>query len=702
LLISKFRQRKKKAKKQLQLKTLTKSSTRTDDYLRELTNIVKQETPQKDGEFDLNKDRVKEEDLVEIETRAGMSKAAGHDAFATSDKVDGAGWELLSLVVHSEKKTVLEFIANVKPSKETLSTTFESERTFIIYAALRGDIEILSKLLSIVPELLNRQDVFGRGPLHYAVKFAKVNALGYLLSQGANPNLQDNSFLTPLHLAAIGSNRDVYLMLLSAGTDQLAPDCYGLTPNDYLSNPNKFIRPPKNEGSLKSSMLSSSFGSYCAPAEVADPEKVYVDDISNGKVILQPNKHFFDRKRTLLDRLGMTRVKKVDATEFYYRDYYTENLDKCYQKQETERELKAKLAAENGQQPEVKPFEVSAKKHMSDDSSDSGIELPAPHDVCASDFIVLDKIGRGGFGEILCVRHKEEDIVYALKSIPKTELQSSSQLRYLTMEKKVLMNFDHPYLLRLAHSFQTSNKVYLAMEYCDRGTLASYISTKGLLTEHQTKVLACELVLAISALHSQKFVHRDIKLDNVLICRDGHVKLSDFGLVKEFTTKNKLTNTFCGSIAYLPPEILDRKGHSYTVDWYLLGELLYEVIVGQPPFYHPSKEALYNNIRNSEVYYPSSMCPHLKNLIKSLIRREPGSRLGGKYGAKEVMSHAFFVGVDWDYVYRKQYPLFCPQELKPITVKRLNCPIPELHANVHRIVTLPFWTYSRSQDGRSL
>ena len=141
----------------------------------------------------------------------------------------------------------------------------------------------------------------------------------------------------------------------------------------------------------------------------------------------------------------------------------------------------------------------------------------------------------------------------------------------------------------------------------------------------------------------------------MFIGADGHIRLADFGLAKEKIRYGELNHTFCGSVAYLPPEVVNKSGHNKTIDWYLLGELLYEMLYGTPPFYDGSKETLFDNILHKPLTFPAEpeVSDYLKAFIASLLDRNIEYRLGSKYGCKEIMEHAFFVGIDWSRVYNK-------------------------------------------------
>jgi serine/threonine protein kinase len=150
-------------------------------------------------------------------------------------------------------------------------------------------------------------------------------------------------------------------------------------------------------------------------------------------------------------------------------------------------------------------------------------------------------------------------------------------------------------------------------------------------------------------------IYRDLKPENVLLDIEGHVVLTDFGLAKEGVTDTSMTNSFCGSPAYLAPEMLKKQGHSHSVDWYILGVLLYEMLTGAPPFFSSNRDLMFQNIQKATLRFPKGISSAARDLIGKLVERDPVARLGsGVTGSEEVKRHSFFAGVDWEAVYRRE------------------------------------------------
>jgi len=214
----------------------------------------------------------------------------------------------------------------------------------------------------------------------------------------------------------------------------------------------------------------------------------------------------------------------------------------------------------------------------------------------------------------------------------------------------------HPFIVNLNYAFQTKTKLFLILDFCPGGDLGKIIAHERRFTEDRARLYIAEILLALQDLHKRDIIYRDLKPDNVVLDNDGHALLTDFGLSKEGVLEvNKGAKSFCGSIAYLAPEMLRRVGHGKSVDWYLLGVLLYEMLVGTPPYFSGNKEELFHNIINGPLKLPRSISTEAKNLMVSLLNRNPTRRLGaGPDGATEIMAHPFFATIDWQAVLLKK------------------------------------------------
>jgi serine/threonine protein kinase len=199
------------------------------------------------------------------------------------------------------------------------------------------------------------------------------------------------------------------------------------------------------------------------------------------------------------------------------------------------------------------------------------------------------------------------------------------------------------------------------MDFCPGGELFFHLHNLGRLTEPQAQFYFAEILLAIEHLHSLGVVYRDLKPENVLLDLDGHVRLTDFGLSKEHMRKDSVAFSFCGSPEYMSPEMLKEAGHSFAVDYYSIGALLYEMLTGLPPFYNRNRERMYHAILNNPLLMPKYISRNGRSLLGGLLEKDPRKRLGAEKGFTEIKAHPWLERVDWERVLkRKKSPPFIP------------------------------------------
>ena len=260
-------------------------------------------------------------------------------------------------------------------------------------------------------------------------------------------------------------------------------------------------------------------------------------------------------------------------------------------------------------------------------------------------FEILDCLGSGSFGKVFKVRMKMNGEIYAMKVINKNFLIKNHQLRYAITERNILRQVKSPFILTLYYSFQTEKNLYMVIDYCPGGDLNFHIM-QDTFEEDDAKFYIAELILGIEHLHSLNIMYRDLKPENILISSDNHIKLADFGLAKEGVNDMTLTKSFCGSPAYLSPEMLVRKGAGKSADIYGIGAVLYEMICGSPPFFSNNIKTLYKNITQSKLVFPEYFSNELKNLLKQLLCRDPLKRIG-VLDKSELKRHIWFEGINW-------------------------------------------------------
>lgn len=267
-----------------------------------------------------------------------------------------------------------------------------------------------------------------------------------------------------------------------------------------------------------------------------------------------------------------------------------------------------------------------------------------------SDFEVVETLGTGTFGRVLLVRLRHRDAAdrsayFALKVLAKTDVVKLKQVSHINSERSILTKVDHPFLVNMVASFQDSKNCYMLMEYVVGGEIFSYLRRVGQFSPDVARFYISTIVLAIEYLHNNNVVYRDLKPENLLIDSNGYTKITDFGFAKEVEDR---TWTLCGTPEYLAPEIIQCTGHGTAVDWWSLGILLYEMLVGYPPFYDPNPILIYEKILAGNLVFPEEIDSVSRDLISSLLTIDRSKRLGNLHGgANDIKNHPWFHGVDW-------------------------------------------------------
>ena len=274
------------------------------------------------------------------------------------------------------------------------------------------------------------------------------------------------------------------------------------------------------------------------------------------------------------------------------------------------------------------------------------------------DFEMEKLIGRGTYGRVMLVTKKDTDMVYAMKILDKKAVVVSNEVEHIMAERKVLGTINNPFIVKMHYSFQNETFLYFVMDFVNGGELFFHLQNERRFSIARSKFYAAEILLAIEHLHSKGIIYRDLKPENVLLTSEGHICLTDFGLSRTGMSGELKTSTFCGTAAYLAPEILLGEKYDMSVDWWSFGILTYEMMVGIPPFYDEDERQMYQNIVNESVRYPPNTPSSIKTFIDGLLMKDPTKRLRDPTVMK---THPFFQGIDFDKLSRKEVtPPFIP------------------------------------------
>ncbi|XP_034931739.1 uncharacterized protein [Populus alba] len=392
------------------------------------------------------------------------------------------------------------------------------------------------------------------------------------------------------------------------------------------------------------------------------------------------------------EALSNVTKQKVAAAKQYIENHYKEQMKNLQERKERRTTLEKKLAdadvSEEDQSNLLKFLEKKETEYM----------RLQRHKMGADDFELLTMIGKGAFGEVRVCREKTTGHVYAMKKLKKSEMLRRGQVEHVKAERNLLAEVDSNCIVKLYCSFQDDEFLYLIMEYLPGGDMMTLLMRKDTLTEDEARFYVGETILAIESIHKHNYIHRDIKPDNLLLDRHGHLRLSDFGLCKPLdcstiqegdfsvvnnngneTTQNgerpaapkrtqqeqlqhwqknrrMLAYSTVGTPDYIAPEVLLKKGYGMECDWWSLGAIMYEMLVGYPPFYSDDPMSTCRKIVNwrTHLKFPeeAKLSPEAKDIINKLLCNV-SHRLGTN-GADEIKAHPWFDGVEWDKLYQME------------------------------------------------
>lgn len=281
-----------------------------------------------------------------------------------------------------------------------------------------------------------------------------------------------------------------------------------------------------------------------------------------------------------------------------------------------------------------------------------------------SHFQLLRSVGKGAFGKVRVVQHKENKKLFALKYINKEKCIKMHAVQNIIQERNLLEEINNPFICNLRYAFQDDENIFMVIDLMLGGDLRFHLNRMQTMTEEMVKFYVMEVSSGLAYLHGKHIVHRDLKPDNVLLSENGHAHLTDFNIAVHFQEDQPL-KAVAGSMAYMAPEVLSKKGYFSAVDWWSLGVMMYELLYGKRPFRAKTNQELTHAIIHEQVQYPahSSISPECINVMKAFIERNVQKRLGALEagGFEKIKTHPYFSDVDWVKLENKELtPPFIP------------------------------------------
>uniref|UniRef100_A0A665UDP2 protein kinase C n=1 Tax=Echeneis naucrates TaxID=173247 RepID=A0A665UDP2_ECHNA len=279
--------------------------------------------------------------------------------------------------------------------------------------------------------------------------------------------------------------------------------------------------------------------------------------------------------------------------------------------------------------------------------------------------LVLHKVlGKGSFGKVLLAELKGQGQYFAVKVLKKDVVLMDDDVECTMVEKRVLaLAWENPFLTQLYSTFQSKEHLFFVMEYLNGGDLMFHIQDKGRFDLNRATFYAAEIIIGLQFLHTKGIIYRDLKLDNVMLDKDGHIKIADFGMCKENVFGEARATTFCGTPDYIAPEILHGQKYTFSVDWWSFGVLVYEMLIGQSPFQGDDEDELFESIRSDVPHYPRWITKEAKSLLEQLFERDPTRRLGV---VGDIRAQPFFKTINWSALEKREVePPFKPKVKSP-------------------------------------
>ncbi|XP_025936062.1 protein kinase C delta type isoform X2 [Apteryx mantelli] len=275
-------------------------------------------------------------------------------------------------------------------------------------------------------------------------------------------------------------------------------------------------------------------------------------------------------------------------------------------------------------------------------------------------FVFHKVLGKGSFGKVLLAELKGKNEFFAIKALKKDVVLIDDDVECTMVEKRVLaLAWENPFLTHLYCTFQTKDHLFFVMEFLNGGDLMFHIQDKGRFDLYRATFYGAEILCGLQFLHSKGIIYRDLKLDNVMLDKEGHIKIADFGMCKENVVGENKASTFCGTPDYIAPEILQGLRYTFSVDWWSFGVLLYEMLIGQSPFHGDDEDELFESIRVDTPHYPRWITKESKDILEKLFERDPTRRLGV---TGNIRDHSFFKTINWAALEKREVdPPFRPK-----------------------------------------
>jgi len=547
------------------------------------------------------------------------------------DAKDKAGWTALHCAASPGHLAICEYLLEMGASP---SATNNDKNTTLHFLARRNPLTTI-----ISPKEFKKNKNKNQSPivLEDSLYFKVMKTL---IDKGASIDAQNNQGDTPLHQAVSAENEDGVKMLLKLRAAPHVTNSLGETPLQtaeklQIAGIISLLREAERRGEKKNLMTRADL----KLDDIASIVRLMKDNelgitLKDRKRLLISFKRSFDGEECvdwMLQRLPVrSREEAANLGQKLIENHFIQNISKS---------VKVFKDAKNAWYQFCTAEDVHQWKAKITSSRTEATS------VNLNDFELIKIIGEGANGMIMVARKKDTKIVYSLKITDKDTLIEEGELEQLMGEKQVLQN-DSPFLVHLHYAFQTDAHLFFVMDFIAGGDLGFHLKREERFPEPKVQFVAAELVLALEYLHSRGVVLRDLKPENILIDRDGHICLTDFTMSKILSDNNAMMQTAVGSPAYSAPEVLEGEPYTKSVDWWGLGVVTYQMLLGFTPFeFDDDFGKLIRSILTSRILYPEELVStNARSLLEGLLQRNPRQRLDEP---DEIKHHPFFDNIDW-------------------------------------------------------
>ena len=567
-------------------------------------------------------------------------------------------------------------------------------------AAINGNYLIVSEFLTIKSyDIMNRKHSNGWSIIHYASSYGHERIVQLLIDSGCNINQETDDFWTPLliacahgqtscvcillkaesiqinkmtkrgtalHIAVKYSRIDIVALLLKDRACSILEDYTGKIPLEVANDPEIIDLIPQFEGNWLLEKYSDknkppSFGGNVIRYNLFSLSDKYIYlhiNLDLGFLEEYPTKDAYMKRNTplishrILDfqHVGPSKSGIFVKNNFCFEIILSTTKKYYYTKYEEYRDNWIHQICLAVNYCQIHKIGENSGIEDRGEEDDEYVALEENNSSVLKNFEKLEEIGAGSYGIVYKVMKIDTQETFAMKCLSKVYLKKKSMLKYAISEIKIMQQLSHTFVIKLHYAFETKSCIYLILDYCEGGDIEHLVSSR-LISQESIKYYIAEIILGLEHIHNLDILYRDLKPANILIDSDGHLKLADFGLARNFSSEDSIVSTLVGSPGYISPEILCRETLLAASDIYSLGVVIHEMLTGRLPYSEVEFDLLFAKIKAGKFCIDKNLNNEAKDLINKMMNRNPKKRPNFDI----IKRHEFFKGISWETVANRGY-----------------------------------------------